>query len=163
MKRGKATKRAAVGATGILLTVGAMAGFAAPAGAQTPGSPAIVGPLLTTFTFGDEIALPTGCGLAGGAIEAGAAYVPGSSSALSPFFTELNTECSTIAATGYQYLLQFAPAVAPLSAWNPILDPIIAQIGSAVQAFGNNYMAELGPLGPTVAGFGNTINYFEGS
>jgi hypothetical protein len=163
MKRGNATTRAAAGATGILLTVGALAGFAAPAGAQDSGSPAIVGPLLTTMTFGDEIALPTGCGLVGGVIEAGAAYVPGSSAALSQFFTELNTECGAIAATGYQYLETFTPDTAPLSAWNPILDPIIAQIGSAVQAFGTSYTTELGPFGPTVAGFGNTINYFEGS
>jgi hypothetical protein len=145
------------------LAGGGVIAMAAPSGAQTSKSPAIIGPLLTTMTFGDEIALPTGCGLLGGVIEAASAYVPGSGAAISPLFTKLSAECGTIASTGYVYLSQASAAVAPLSAWNPILDPEIAQIGAGVQAFGTNYGTEFGPFGPTIAGFGNTIDYFEGN
>lgn len=164
MRRASVTKWAAGSVIGTLLATGLLTGFAPAAGAATSsGNPAIVGPLLTTLTFGDQIALPTGCGLLGGVIEAGAAYVPGSGAALSPLLTELNTACSEVAAQGATDLRQASASVAPLSAWNPVLNPIIAQIGAGVQAFGTNYGQSFGPFGPTLAGFGGTINYFEGS
>jgi hypothetical protein len=49
------------------------------------------------------------------------------------------------------------------SAINPYVDPVIASIGTSVSNFGNTYGASLNPLGPTIAGAGATIEFFEGS
>jgi hypothetical protein len=138
-------------------------GFLPPPEADAAGSPALVGPLLQTLYFGDGLAVPEVCGLTVGVIGAGAAYVPGSGAELSPFLAELNSDCSKIATEGQAFIAQWQAASAPLEALNPVLAPEIAQIGQGVQAFGTNYSASLGPFGPTVAGLGNTIDFFEGS
>jgi hypothetical protein len=136
---------------------------AASAGAAANTNPAVIGPIYTTLVFGAGLGLPEGCGLAVGTIILAAGEVPGASAELSPFLTDITGGCNKFALTGQAALAAGQGDLAPIAAWNPELNPVIADIAQGVQAFGTNYSDSLGPFGPTVAGLGNTINYFQGS
>jgi len=132
------------------------------AGAAT-GDPAVIGPVLTTLSFGTEFALPLACGASIGVVSSGASSFPGGTAASSPLLAEFSRVCDALADDGSSFFGQANDDVSGLNVINPILNPEIAQISASVQMIGNNYGTSLAPFGPYVAGLGGSLSYFEGS
>jgi hypothetical protein len=142
------------------LTVAVVTLTAPSAGAA--GEPAVVGPVLTTLSFGTEFALPLACGASVGVVSSGASSFPGGTAASSPFLAEFSRLCDTLAGDGSSFFSEANADVSGLDVINPILNPEIAQISASVQMVGNNYATSLAPFGPYVAGLGGSLSYFEG-
>lgn len=148
------------GLTTLLLT----GAWAAPASANAvsnsenanTGSPAVVGSLLDMFSFGDTVGMPLAC-------DASASLLSAASASASPIATELSSECAQLSQAGETWLQQAQSESSALVLVNPVADPAIAALASTVQTTGNNYGSSLTPFGPTVAGLGGTIAFFEGS
>jgi hypothetical protein len=121
-----------------------------------------VGPLLDFANFGDTIGLPIVCGTGAGAIGDGANQY-GFAKQASPLVNAINTMCATASARGATYIAQAQATDSPLAALNPYANPILNSAGTSVTQFGTTYGAALAPFGPTIAGLGGTIQWFEGS
>jgi hypothetical protein len=119
------------------------------------GSAAVVTPLLQVFEFGDTTGLPLACDAA--------ASVASNVAAASPIATELVTQCQALSQRGDGLLQQAITQSRGLTLINPTVDPVIAMLATPLQAVGTNYGPSLSPFGPTVAGLGGTIAFFEGS
>jgi hypothetical protein len=142
------------------VAVPAAAAFAASQKAPDP-KPAVVGPTLDILRFGDVVGIPLGCQAATSAIGSGASYL-GQSAAAGPVIQAVNDGCNNVSAQGAAGLEQARQATLPLAAINPYANPVIEQAATSVEQFGTDYADEIAPLGPTVAGTGPTIRYFEG-
>ena len=154
----------AVAAVALLVVPGvsALAGTTSSSAKPTAEqSPVLVGPTLQILTFGNNIGLPLGCQLATSAIGAGAAEY-GFGSAVGPVVQAGNNGCTMVSAQGAAGLEQATTASQPLSALNPTVNPMIGQAADSVTMVGTEYGEELSPFGPTVAGLGGTINFFQG-
>jgi hypothetical protein len=145
------------------LTVAAVTMTAPSAGAASSGEPAVIGPVLTTMSFGTAFALPLACGASVGVVSSGASSFPGGTAASSPFLAEFSRVCDLLADDGSSFFSQANADVAALDVINPVLNPAIAQISASVQMVGTNYATSLAPFGPYVAGLGGSLSYFEGS
>jgi hypothetical protein len=143
------------------LTVGAAGSPAFAAGHKkkpaAPQNPAVIYPLLEFFQFGDSIGAPIVCGVASGAISSGAG------SGANGVVNAINNGCSSIVAVGLKYIDAGIADSTKASAINPYVNPVIAAGGQAVSNFGTTYGSALNPVGPTIAGAGATIDFFEGS
>lgn len=124
-------------------------------------SPAIVGPLLQIFTFGVSFGLPTGCQLASSTIGAGAAEL-GQAGAVGPVIAAINNGCTTLQGQGMALIEQGQAMSRPLNVINPYVNPMIGQVADSFTKVGNDYGPALSPFGPTIAGLGGTINFFQG-
>jgi hypothetical protein len=129
-----------------------------PAGAQNTGPPtaAVLTPTLETFAFGDVVGLPLACDLVG-------SVLPVASPSLTPLSNDLTAFCQTLSAEGDTELQKGIAASSQASAINPLVNPLLAALAAEAVTLGQTDGAQLGPLGPTVAGLGQTISYFEGS
>jgi hypothetical protein len=123
--------------------------------------PAVVGPVLGILVFGDTVGLPLGCQLVTSAIGSGATYL-GHAGTASPIIDKANGGCDTASAQGASGLAKAQKAAQPLNAINGYANPVIDQAANSVTQFGNDYGQELAPFGPTIAGSGDTIRFFEG-
>jgi hypothetical protein len=127
-----------------------------------PPNPAVLGPLLKMFYYGDQLGVPLGCQAVSAAIGSGAGYY-GQAATVYPLISAMNDGCNQIAAAGASMVAQGQTASAPLSAWNPFVNPLLSTAGSTVTTQGGTYGSALNPAGATVAGLGGTIDFFEGS
>jgi hypothetical protein len=140
----------------------AQAGAASSGSGSGSGSTAVITPLLEFFAFGNTIGLPLVCSDAGSVVsiigsQAGAAALS------SPLVTVLNELCAQLASKGTAYLQQSIAESQDLSLINPVVDPLLAAVSSAITTEGTQYEQSLGPFGPTVAGLGGTVAFFEGT
>jgi hypothetical protein len=163
---GRVRMRRAVAVAGVAAVLAAApAGTALAAGNDdggSGGSPAIVGPMLDFFAFGSSVGVPTVCSLATGALGGGAAEY-GFGDAISPLLLAMVNGCDTVSTQGSAYVLQGQQMSQPLVAWNPYLNPAIGQVAASTTQVGTDYGDALAPFGPTIAGLGGTIAWFEGS
>jgi hypothetical protein len=125
-------------------------------------STAVVAPLLEMFVFGNTIGLPLACTDAGSVVSIIGAET-GSSKGLSPLLVELDSECGQLSTQGNVYLNQAITESQGLALINPVVNPLIAALASGFSTVGTQYGSDIAPFGPTVAGLGGTVAFFEGS
>jgi hypothetical protein len=170
--RGRIGRRAgvlAVGTMSVLMSVialspgpaGAASGTGSGNGGGT-GSVGLVTPLLKFFEFGNTIGLPLVCSDAGSVVSIIGAQ-SGAAKVTSPLVTQLDNDCSTLSAAGDKYLAQAISESQSLALINPVVNPLLAQLSTTLTNTGTTYGAALAPFGPTVAGLGGTVAFFEGS
>ena len=152
-----------------VVAFGVMAGLAgtSAAAADTSSSggaskAAVVTPLFEMFEFGDTVGLPLACSDGGSVISIVGAQ-SGASKALSPLVVELDTQCNRLSTKGEGYLQQAIAESQALALVNPMVDPLIAALSSALTTVGTQYGPSISPFGPTVAGLGGTVAFFEGT
>jgi hypothetical protein len=157
------------GIVGALIAIGNASAFAAgttSAGATTTttdgSSTAIVTPLLKMFVFGNTIGLPLACTDAGSVVSIVGAQT-GASKELSPLLVELDKNCSQLSSQGNGYLQQAIAQSQALSMINPLVDPFIVDLANGLTTIGTQYGPSLSPFGPSVAGLGGTVAFFEGA
>ena len=147
--------------------------FLSPAGASssttansgntgTTGSGALITPLLELFEFGNTIGLPLACSDAGSVVSIIGTQTGGSAAA-SALVTQLDSLCAQLSSKGGDELQQAIAQSRALSLLNPVVNPLIATLAKALNTVGTNYEGSLSPFGPTVAGLGGTVTFFEGS
>ena len=153
-----------VGAVGIAAAVSVIPlCTATPAHADDGGKTAVVGPLLDFFGFGATVGAPVLCGTVSatlgsgfqefGAVEQGNTLVDG-----------INQGCAAFSDQGNAFVEQGKTAQAPYAKeFNPVANPVLDQLATAVTDFGTSFEPALAPFGPTVAGSGNTIRFLIGS
>jgi hypothetical protein len=142
----------------------------APAGASSPptgstgnsGSGTLITPLLELFEFGNTVGLPLLCSDAGSVVSIIGTQTGGASLS-SKLVTELDTQCDQLAAKGAGSLQQAISESRALTLLNPVVDPLIANLSQGLNLVGTQYAGSLAPFGPTVAGLGGTVAFFEGS
>jgi hypothetical protein len=123
--------------------------------------PAIVGPLLQIFTFGADVGVPTGCQAASAGIGTGAAYFGVAQQAV-PVIAGINSGCTMAQAQADTYIAMGNAQDGPLAAWNPMVNPVIQMTADSVTQAGTDYGPAVAPFGPTIAGLGATLNFFQG-
>lgn len=141
-----------------------------PAGASsTPtgntgnsGSAAVVTPLIKMFEFGNSIGLPLMCSDTGSIVSILGSQV-GGTAVSSKLVTELDSQCQQLSAKGGDYLQQAMAQSRALTLINPVVNPLIAALATALSTTGTQEGPEMSPFGPTVAGLGGTVTFFEGS
>ena len=144
--------------------------FLSPAGASgTPsgntgnsGNSAVVTPLLKMFAFGNSIGLPLMCSDAGSIVSILGSQT-GGTAVSSKLVTELDGQCQQLSSKGGVYLQQAIAQSRALTLINPAVNPLIAALATALTTTGTQEGAALSPFGPTVAGLGGTVTFFEGS
>jgi hypothetical protein len=161
-------RRAAAVLSIAALTMAATAGPALAAGShhkakkKHAAKPAVIYPLLEFFQFGDEIGAPIVCGTGSSLIGSGAAYF-GVAKSANGAINAINNGCAVVVKNGDKFIDEGIKESSSASALNPFVDPVISASGKSVQEFGTKYGSALNPLGPTIAGAGATIDFFEGS
>jgi hypothetical protein len=123
---------------------------------------AVVTPLLDMFNFGDTIGLPLACSDTGSVVSIIGANTQ-STAATSPLVTQLDVECAQLSAQGSTYLQQAITESRSLALINPYVNPLIAALSTGFSTIGTQYGGSLAPFGPTVAGLGGTVAFFEGT
>ncbi len=126
------------------------------------GSGAVVTPLLEIFKFGNAVGLPLACSDAGSIISIIGSQT-GGTSVSSKLVTELDSQCQQLSTKGGDYLQQAMAQSKALTLLNPVVNPLISALAKALNTVGTQEGAELSPFGPTVAGLGGTVSFFEGS
>jgi hypothetical protein len=125
-------------------------------------TPVLVGPLLKIFGFGSDVGIPTGCQAATATLGSGAAYVNQAQNVYQ-LILAINDGCVTLQQQADSLIAQGQSADQPLTAADGYANPMIQATGDAITAFGTQYNDAIAPFGPTIAGFGATLEYFEGS
>jgi hypothetical protein len=138
----------------------ATSGNSGNTGASSSG--AVITPLLQMFEFGNGIGLPLACSDAGSVVSIIGTQT-GATSVTSKLVTELDNQCATLAAKGGTYLQQAITQSRALSLLNPVVNPLIADLSKALSTVGTQFGSSLSPFGPTVAGLGGTVAFFEGT
>lgn len=164
---GRRTSSAVVGLTAAVTAVIAWAPGLAGADSGTPGSggnssAAVVTPLLKFFEFGNTIGLPLACSDSSSIVSIIGAQ-SGAAAATSPLVTQLNNDCATLSSEGGTYLNQAIAESQSLALINPAVNPLLAALSSSFSTVGTNDGPALAPFGPTVAGLGGTVAFFEGT
>jgi hypothetical protein len=152
--------------------LGALAPLAllSPAGASSAatgntgnsGNAAVVTPLLEMFKFGNAIGLPLMCSDAGSIVSIIGSQTGGTAVA-SQLVTELDSQCNELSSKGGDYLQQAIAQSRALTLINPVVNPLIAALATSLSTVGTQEEGSLSPFGPTVAGLGGTVTFFEGS
>jgi hypothetical protein len=140
---------------------GAASGTGSGNGGGT-GSVGLVTPLLKFFEFGNTIGLPLLCS-DGGSVVSIIGTQSGAAAVSSPLVTQLDNDCAQLSAAGDKYLQQAIDESQSLALINPVVNPLLADLSTTLANTGTNYGAALAPFGPTVAGLGGTVAFFEGS
>ncbi len=125
-------------------------------------SAAGVTPLLKMFEFGDTFGLPLACSDAGSVVSIIGAE-SGSSQGISPLVTQLDSQCSQLSSEGSGYLQQAIAESQGLALINPAVNPLIAALSGGLTTTGTQEGPAISPFGPTVAGLGGTVAFFEGT
>jgi hypothetical protein len=128
----------------------------------TTGSGALITPLLELFEFGNNVGLPLACSDAGSVVSIIGTQTGGSAAA-SALVTQLDSLCAQLSSKGGDELQQAIAQSRALTLLNPVVNPLIATLAKALNTVGTNYEGSLSPFGPTVAGLGGTVTFFEGS
>lgn len=147
--------------------------FLSPAGASgtttanagntgNTGSGAVITPLLELFNFGNNVGLPLACSDAGSVVSIIGTQT-GGTAASSALVTKLDSLCAELSSKGGDYLQQAIAQSRALTLLNPVVNPLIATLAKALTTVGTQYEGSLSPFGPTVAGLGGTVTFFEGS
>jgi hypothetical protein len=125
-------------------------------------STAVVTPLLTLFQFGDTVGVPEGCQTA---LTAAAAVVAQAkaSQQFSPIAAQIGDQCQSISSQGSTFIQQGIAASQSASALNALLNPVLANGINTLGTVGSAPGVQDSPFGPTIAGLGQTITFFEGS
>lgn len=126
------------------------------------GSAAVVTPLLEMFKFGNAIGLPLACSDAGSIVSIIGSQA-GGTAVSSKLVTELDSQCNELSSKGGDYLTQAIAQSQALTLLNPVVNPLISALATALSTVGTQEGASLSPFGPTVAGLGGTVSFFEGS
>jgi hypothetical protein len=129
---------------------------------DSSSSGAVITPLLQMFEFGNGIGLPLACSDAGSVVSIIGTQT-GGTSVTSKIVTELDNQCAALAAKGGTYLQQAIAQSRALSLLNPVVNPLIADLSKALSTVGTQFGPSLSPFGPTVAGLGGTVTFFEGT
>jgi hypothetical protein len=114
------------------------------------------------FKFGNAVGLPLACSDAGSIVSIIGSQT-GGTSVSSKLVTELDGQCQQLSSKGGDYLQQAIAQSRALTLLNPAVNPLIAALAKALNTFGTQEEASLSPFGPTVAGLGGTVTFFEGS
>jgi hypothetical protein len=159
----------AVTALGLMASVAAVSSVGASATTSgnsgntgSGSSAAVITPLLKMFEFGNGIGLPLACSDAGSVVSIIGTQTGGTAVA-SKLVTQLDNQCAALAAKGGTYLQQAIAQSRALSLLNPVVDPLIAALSEALSSVGTQFGPSLSPFGPTVAGLGGTVTFFEGT
>jgi hypothetical protein len=149
-------------------TFGVVAGLAGatsaagdPADSGNGSSAAVVTPLLQSGEFGDTVGFPLACSDAGSVISIIGAST--SAKTVSPLVDELDAQCSQLSTQGSGRLQQAIAESQSLTLINPLVNPLIAALANGFTTVGTQDASLLAPFGPTVAGLGGTVAFFEGS
>jgi hypothetical protein len=126
------------------------------------GKAAVVTPLLEMFKFGNAIGLPLACSDAGSIVSIIGSQTGGTAVA-SKLVTELDSQCNELSSKGGGYLQQAIAQSQALTLLNPVVNPLISALAKGLSTVGTQEGASLSPFGPTVAGLGGTVTFFEGS
>ncbi|HXA72987.1 MAG TPA: hypothetical protein VNV83_01965 [Acidimicrobiales bacterium] len=126
------------------------------------GRAAVVTPLLDIFKFGNAIGLPLACSDTGSIVSIIGTQTGGTAVA-SKLVTELDSQCNELSSKGGDYLEQAIAQSQALTLLNPVMNPLISALATALSTVGTQEGASLSPFGPTVAGLGGTVTFFEGS
>ena len=161
---------ATIGAVTMATVVGVATASAGdpPQGAVASGntggsaSAAAVTPLLDMFEFGDTLGLPLACSDAASVVSIIGAQT-GSSKGVSPLVQQLDDQCNQLSAKGSDYLQQAIADSRGLALINPLVNPLIADVAGGMTTIGTQEGPALAPFGPTVAGLGGTVAFFEGT
>ena len=154
--------------TALLSTAVAMAALpagvalSAPASAAERPAPAIVDKTLTIFDFGAGFGIPTGCQLVT-AVANTLAQDNGLGPQVSPVIQQINAACDEISTVAVEFVAGGKEAASSLAFINTFVNPAILQVSQAVAGLGADNTELIAPFGPTVAGLGATINFFQGS
>lgn len=159
-------------ATAAAATIGLLAPLVllSPAGASgsptgntgNSGSAAGLTPLLEMFQFGNAVGLPLACSDAGSIVSIIGTQTGGTAVA-SKLVTELDDQCQQLSSKGGDYLQQAIAQSRALTLLNPVVNPLISNLAKALSTVGTQEAGSLSPFGPTVAGLGGTVTFFEGS
>lgn len=163
-KPSSATRRlGTAGAVAALTVVPLSTLTASPASAAEGDNTAVVGPLLDFFGFGTTIGAPLACGTLSATL--GTGFQEFNAAEQGSALTDgIDQGCATFADQGTALVEQGKVAQAPYAEqFNPVANPVIEQLATAVTDFGTTYEPALAPFGPTVAGSGNTIRFLVGS
>jgi hypothetical protein len=133
-----------------------------PSATGNTGSGVVITPLLELFEFGNNIGLPLACSDAGSVISIIGTQT-GGTAVSSALVTELDSQCAQLSAKGGDALTQAIAQSRALTLLNPVINPLIADLAKALNLVGTEYGGSLSPFGPTVAGLGGTVTFFEGS
>ena len=87
----------------------------------------------------------------------------GSSKGISPLVQQLDGQCNQLSAKGSDYLQQAIAESRGLVLINPVVNPLIAGLAGGLTTTGTQEGPALAPFGPTVAGLGGTVAFFEGT
>ncbi len=153
-------------ALGLVLSIALLS----PAGASSAptgdtgnsGSGAVVTPLLEIFKFGNAIGLPLACSDSGSVVSIIGSQTGGTAVA-SKLVTQLDNLCQELSSKGGDYLEQAIAQSRALTLLNPVVNPLISNLAKALSTVGTQEAGSLSPFGPTVAGLGGTVTFFEGS
>lgn len=164
---------AVIAVLAIVLGTLAPTAFLSPAGASSSttansgntgntGSGAVITPLLELFEFGNNVGLPLACSDAGSVVSILGTQTGGSAIS-SALVTKLDSLCAELASKGGDELQQAIAQSRALTLLDPVVNPLIAALAKALNMVGTQYEGSLSPFGPTVAGLGGTVTFFEGS
>jgi hypothetical protein len=146
----------------IALLTPAGASSASTGNTGNSGSGAVVTPLLEIFKFGNAVGLPLACSDAGSIVSIIGSQTGGTAVA-SKLVTQLDTLCQELSSKGGDYLQQAIAQSRALTLLNPLVNPLISDLAKAANTVGTQEAGSLSPFGPTVAGLGGTVTFFEGS
>lgn len=170
MLRNNQTTRRRLQRRALVLSAAAVAvstGYLIPTAASASPPPsdqstAVVTPLLTLFEFGDSVGLPEGCQTALTAVSAVVAQADASKQ-FSPLAAEIGSQCQSVANEGSTYIEQQISASQSASALNALLNPGITDGSNLLTNLGNAPGIQDTPVGPTIAGLGQSVTFFSGS
>lgn len=158
-----AMKAAGLGLLAPLALLSPAGASGAPTGnTGNSGSSAVVTPLLKMFVFGNSIGLPLMCSDAGSVVSIIGSQT-GGTAVSSKLVTELDGQCQQLSSKGGDYLQQAMAQSRALTLINPAVNPLLSALATALSTTGTQEAAEMSPFGPTVAGLGGTVTFFEGS
>lgn len=126
------------------------------------GSSAVVTPLLEMFKFGNAIGLPLLCSDTGSIVSIFGSQT-GATAVSSKLVTVLDDQCQQLSSKGGDYLTQAIAQSRALTLINPVVNPLISALSTGLSTVGTQEGPSLAPFGPTVAGLGATVAFFEGS
>jgi hypothetical protein len=82
---------------------------------------------------------------------------------VTPLLNTTGEQCVKLAQIFDSYLQQAITNSQQYRSINPYINPAIASFATGIQDLGTNYADALAPLGPTIAGLGQSATFFEGS
>jgi len=154
----------AIATAGLLVAVPA-AGASGASGSSPPDHPrpAVVSPLISSFSFGAYVGGVLVCGVMGGSISSVASIVPNGARQFGPVATQLSAGCVDVSQRGSAGLDQLNASAAPLAVMNPYANQSIDAFADAMARAGKDFGPSIAPFGPTVVQMADAVRFFKGS